>query len=267
MMLSGGQLMKILAIGDVVGSIGCKYLRAQLPILKKEKNIDLVIANGENSADGNGITPTSAEFLFASGVDVITTGNHTFRRKECYELFDSEDYLLRPANYPKGAPGKGICIVDKGRYQVAVINLMGIVYLDSLNCPFAVMDQLLQENKLPKIVLVDFHAEATGEKGAFAYAYDGVVSAIFGTHTHIQTADQHILPQGTGFMTDLGMTGPSCSVLGVKPELVIKKLRSKMPVRFDLSGGNCHLDGAIFEIDEQTGNTCSIERIHIQQTE
>ena len=196
--------------------------------LKKEKNIDLVIANGENSADGNGITPASAEYLFTSGVDVITTGNHTFRRKESYELFDSEDCLLRPANYPKGAPGKGICIVDKGRYQIAVVNLMGVVYLEALDCPFSVMDNILEENSLPKIILVDFHAEATGEKGGFAYAYDGTVSAIFGTHTHVQTADEHILPQGTGFITDLGMTGPCHSVLGVKPELIIKKLRSKM---------------------------------------
>ena len=132
--------MKVLAIGDVVGSIGCKFLRTQLPTLKKEKNIDLVIANGENSADGNGITPASAEYLFTSGVDVITTGNHTFRRKESYELFDSEDCLLRPANYPKGAPGKGICIVDKGRYQIAVVNLMGVVYLEALDCPFSVME-------------------------------------------------------------------------------------------------------------------------------
>ena len=190
---------------------------------KKEKNIDLVIANGENSADGNGITPAPAEYLFTSGVDVITTGNHTFRRKESYELFDSEDCLLRPANYPKGAPGKGICIVDKGRYQIAVVNLMGVVYLEALDCPFSVMDNILEENSLPKIILVDFHAEATGEKGGFAYAYDGTVSAIFGTHTHVQTADEHILPQGTGFITDLGMTGPCHSVLGVKPELIIKK--------------------------------------------
>ena len=259
--------MKVLAIGDVVGSIGCKFLRTQLPTLKKEKNIDLVIANGENSADGNGITPASAEYLFTSGVDVITTGNHTFRRKESYELFDSEDCLLRPANYPKGAPGKGICIVDKGRYQIAVVNLMGVVYLEALDCPFSVMDNILEENSLPKIILVDFHAEATGEKGGFAYAYDGTVSAIFGTHTHVQTADEHILPQGTGFITDLGMTGPSHSVLGVKPELIIKKLRSKMPVRFDLASGPCHLDGAVFEIDEKTGKTISIERICITQTE
>ncbi len=258
--------MKVLALGDIIGSIGCKFLRTQLPSLKQEKNIDLVIANGENSADGNGITPASAEHLFTSGIDVITTGNHAFRRKECYELYDSEDYLLRPANYPNGAPGKGICIVDKGRFQAAVINLMGVVYLEHLNCPFSIMDQLLQKTSLPKIILVDFHAEATGEKGGFAYEYDGAVSAIFGTHTHIQTADEQILPLGTGFITDLGMTGPSRSVLGVKPELIIKKLRTKMPVRFDLSSGLCHLNGVVFEIDEKTGKTVSIERIQIKQT-
>lgn len=258
--------MRVLAIGDVIGSIGCKYLRTQLPTLKKEKNIDLVIANGENSADGNGITPASAEHLFTSGVDVITTGNHAFRRKESFELFDSTDYLLRPANYPDGAPGKGICIVDKGHFQAVVINLMGVVYLEHLNCPFSIMDQLLQKPSLPKIILVDFHAEATGEKGGFAYEYDGAVSVIFGTHTHVQTADEQILPKGTGFITDLGMTGPCRSVLGVKPELIIKKLRTKMPVRFDLSSGNCHLDGAIFEIDEKTGKTVSIKRIHLKQT-
>lgn len=259
--------MRILAIGDVVGGIGCKYLRTQLATLKKEKQIDLVIANGENSADGNGITPASAEHLFTSGVDVITTGNHAFRRKECYELFDSEDRLLRPANYPNGAPGKGICIVDKGRCQIAVINLMGVVYLENLNCPFSVMENLLTEQSLPKIILVDFHAEATGEKGGFAYGFDGAVSAVFGTHTHIQTADEKILPQGTGFISDLGMVGPSYSVLGVKPELIIKKLKSKMPVRFDLASGICHLDGAIFEIDEKTGKTISVERIQIKQAE
>ena len=165
------------------------------------------------------------------------------------------------------APGKGICIVDKGRYQVAVVNLMGVVYLEALDCPFSVMDRILEENSLPKIILVDFHAEATGEKGGFAYAYDGCVSAIFGTHTHVQTSDEHILPQGTGFITDLGMTGPCHSVLGVKPELIIKKLKSKMPVRFDLASGPCHLDGTVFEIDEKTGKTISIERIRITQTE
>ena len=257
--------MRVLAIGDVVGSIGCKCLRALLPNLKKEKKIDLVIVNGENSADGNGITPASAEHLFASGADIITTGNHAFRRRESYELFAGRHDLLRPANYPHGAPGKGICVVDKGRFQVAVVNLMGTVYLEALDCPFATMERLLAENHLPKVILVDFHAEATGEKGGFAYAYDGAVSAVFGTHTHVQTADTQILPKGTGFITDLGMTGPCHSVLGVKPELIIKKLKTKMPVRFDLASGSCHMDGAIFEIDEKTGKTNSVERIHLIQ--
>lgn len=255
--------MNILAIGDVVGSIGCRFLRAHLPQLKKIKGIDLVIANGENSADGNGITPTSAEFLFSSGVDVITAGNHTFRRRESYDMFDTEEFLLRPANFPAGAPGHGLCIVDRGRIQVAVLNLMGTVYLESMDCPFATADSLLKQ-PLPKIVLVDFHAEATGEKGALGYYLDGRVSAVFGTHTHIQTADARILPNGTGFITDLGMTGPAESVLGVKPQLVIEKLRTKMPVRFDLvSEGPCHMDCCLFQIDEKTGKTLSVERVCI----
>ena len=255
--------MNILAIGDVVGSIGCKFLRAHLPHLKKIKNIDLVIANGENSADGNGITPASADYLFSSGVDVITTGNHAFRRREAYDLFDEEDCLLRPANFPSGVPGHGLCIVDKGRLRIAVINLMGVVYLDNLDCPFATMDKLLKTPDLPKIVLVDFHAEATGEKGALGYYLDGRVSAVFGTHTHIQTADARILPAGTGFLTDLGMTGPIQSVLGVQPELVIRRSMMKMPVRFDLASGDCHMDGAVFSIDEKTGLTTAVERISI----
>lgn len=250
--------MKVLAIGDVVGSIGCKFLRTQLPTLKKEKNIDLVIANGENSADGNGITPASAEHLFASGVDVITTGNHTFRRKESYELFDSEDCLLRPANYPKGAPGKGICIVDKGRYQIAVVNLMGVVYLEALDCPFSVMDSILEENSLPKIILVDFHAEATGEKGGFAYAYDGAVSAIFGTHTHVQTADETILEKGTGYITDIGMTGPKKSVIGMDVSASLKRFETTLPEKYKLADGNCMLNGCIFEINDES---CRVEKI------
>lgn len=255
--------MNILAIGDIVGSIGCNFLRAHLPQLKKYKSIDLVIANGENSADGNGITPSSAEHLFSSGVDVITAGNHTFRRKECYELFDREDCLLRPANFPTGTPGKGICTVDMGRIQVGVINLMGVVYMENLDCPFATVDALLNKEH-PRIMLVDFHAEASGEKGAMGYYLDGRASAVFGTHTHIQTADECILPNGTGFITDLGMTGPTHSVLGVKPELVIQKQKTKMPVRFDLADGDCHMDCVLFEIDEKSGKTVSVERLKIE---
>ena len=255
--------MNILAIGDVVGSVGCNFLRAHLPQLKKSKGIDLVIANGENSADGNGLTPVSAQFLFDSGVDVITTGNHSFRRRESYELYDSCEYLLRPANYPFSAPGKGFCIVDMGRIQVGIINLMGVVYMESLESPFDVVDRLLTSD-MPKITLIDFHAEATGEKRSFGYYLDGRVSAVFGTHTHVQTADACVLPNGTGYLSDLGMTGPINSVLGVKSELVIQKMRTKMPVRFDLADGNCQMDCALLDIDEKTGKTIAIERIQIQ---
>lgn len=255
--------MNILAIGDVVGSIGCHFLREHLPQLKKVKGIDLVIANGENSADGNGITPASMQFLFDSGVDVITSGNHSFRRKESYELYDSCEMLLRPANFPPSAPGKGVCIVDMGRIQVGVINLMGVVYMESMDSPFDTADKLLA-NGMPKITLVDFHAEATGEKRSLAYYLDGRVSAVFGTHTHVQTADDCVLTGGTGYLSDLGMTGPINSVLGVKPELVIQKMRTKMPVRFDLADGICQMDCAVFQIDEKTGKTISVERMQIQ---
>ncbi|WP_444659640.1 TIGR00282 family metallophosphoesterase [Caproiciproducens sp. R2] len=254
--------MNILAIGDVVGSIGCRFLRQHLPVFKKMKGIDLVIANGENSADGNGLTPVSVQFLYDSGVDVITAGNHSFRRKESYELFDSSEYLIRPANFPSSVPGRGACIVDMGRVQVGVINLMGTIYMESLDSPFDTADRLLAD--MPKITLVDFHAEATGEKRSFGYYLDGRVSAVFGTHTHVQTADECVLPQGTGYITDLGMTGPIQSVLGVKPELVIEKMRTKMPVRFALAEGDCKMECALFQIDEKSGKTVSVERIQIQ---
>ncbi|WP_444644488.1 TIGR00282 family metallophosphoesterase [Caproiciproducens sp. R1] len=254
--------MNILAIGDVVGSIGCRFLRQRLPVFKKMKGIDLVIANGENSADGNGLTPVSVQFLYDSGVDVITAGNHSFRRKESYELFDSSEYLIRPANFPSSVPGRGSCIVDMGRVQVGVINLMGTIYMESLDSPFDTADRLLAD--MPKITLIDFHAEATGEKRSFGYYLDGRVSAVFGTHTHVQTADECVLPQGAGYITDLGMTGPIQSVLGVKPELVIEKMRTKMPVRFALAEGDCKMECALFQIDEKSGKTVSVERIQIQ---
>lgn len=255
--------MNILAIGDVVGSIGCRFLREKLPGFKKYKSIDLVIANGENSADGNGLTPSSADFLFNSGVDVITAGNHTFRRKESYPLFESCETLLRPANFPPSAPGRGVCIYDMGRIQVGIVNLLGEVYMEPMDSPFFTMDRILQMG-LPKITIVDFHGEATGEKRSFGYDFDGKVSAIFGTHTHVQTADECILPLGTGYISDVGMTGTIDSVLGVKKELVIEKMRSRMPVRFDLAAGPCRMDCILFSVDEKTGKTISVERFQIK---
>ena len=194
---------------------------------------------------------------------MITAGNHTFRRKEAYELFDTCETLLRPANFPSSAPGRGFCVVDMGRIQVGVLNLMGVVYMESLDSPFDVADRILAGG-VPKITLVDFHAEATGEKGALAYYLDGRVSAVFGTHTHVQTANECILPGGTAYLSDLGMTGPKNSVLGVKPELVIQKMRTKMPVRFDVADGPCEMDCALFTIDEQTGKTTDVERLRIE---
>ncbi len=258
------NILRVLCIGDVVGNIGCNFLRNKLPQLKKQKNINLVVANGENSSDGNGVTPASARFLFDSGVDVITSGNHAFRRKESYEYYDNEPFIIRPANFPSGTtPGKGSCIVDMVKYQVCVINLMGTMFMDTLDSPFRIVDDLLNKYKDCKIKIIDFHAETTSEKQALAYYLDGKVSAVFGTHTHTQTADECILNKGTGFITDVGMTGTIHSILGVKPELVIKKFVERMPVRFDLADGECRMDCIIFDIDEKSGKTISVERLRI----
>lgn len=255
--------MNILAIGDIVGSVGCRFLRDKLPSLKKAEKIDLVIANGENSADGNGITPTSADFLFSSGVDIITGGNHSFRRRECYSYYENSPFLLRPANFPENTtPGKGYAVYDMGRIQVGIINLMGCMYLESLDDPFRTADRLIRELGT-KITIVDFHAEATAEKRALGFYLDGRVSAVFGTHTHVQTADEQILSKGTGYITDVGMTGTLQSVLGVKPELAISKFRDKMPVRFDLENGKCGMGCILYAIDEKSGKTVDVKRFHI----
>lgn len=257
--------MNILVIGDVVGNQGCQFLREKLPAFKRTKNIHLVIANGENSSDGNGITPASADYLFSSGVDVITTGNHAFRRREVYDTFDSEPYLLRPANFPDSStPGKGYCIVDKGRVQVCVANLMGTVYMESLACPFETADRILKATPEAKIHIFDFHAEATAEKRALGFYLDGRASVVFGTHTHVLTADACILPKGTGYITDTGMTGPVQSVLGVKPELAIAKMKSKLPVRFENATGEYMLNATLFEVDDSTGRTLSVEKFDLR---
>lgn len=256
--------MRILCIGDVVGSRGCAFVREKLPMLKKHYGIDVVICNGENSADGNGVLPTSADSLFASGVDVITLGNHTFRRKEIFPYLEESSFIIRPINFPASTtPGVGKCVLDFCKTQVTVINLMGNVYFsENLDCPFKTMDKVLEDVDT-KITIVDFHAEATGEKGALAHYLDGRVSAVFGTHTHVQTADEQILKGGTGFITDVGMTGPVNSVLGVKSDLVIEKLKCKLPVRFEVAESNYKLDAVIFDINEVSGKCQSVERLSV----
>ncbi len=256
--------MRVLCIGDVVGKIGCEFLRDKLPGLKRVKGIDMVICNGENSSDGNGITPSSADYLFDSGVDVITLGNHSFRRKEVYSYLDEKPYIIRPANFPEATtPGVGCCVYDMGRVRVKVINLMGTMFLDnSLQSPFDIVDSLVSDDDCA-VKIIDFHAETTSEKLSLGYYLDGRVSAIFGTHTHVQTSDEHILAKGTGYITDVGMTGPMNSVLGVEPEIVIEKFKTRLPARFDIRRDKCKMECAIFDIDDKSGKTTNTERLRI----
>lgn len=255
--------MNILAIGDVVSNIGCEYLRKKLPSLKKMYGVDFCIVNGENSAAGNGITPQSADFLFDSGADLITTGNHVFRRREIYDRLDTDRNIIRPANYYSGNPGKGYAIADMGSVKIGVINLAGNAFMEGAN-PFTAADEVLKKLDDCRIILCDFHAEATGEKRALGFYLDGRVSAVFGTHTHVQTADEQILPNGTGYITDLGMVGTINSVLGVSPEAIITKLKTGMPTRFDNNEGECMLNACLFEIDKQSGKTTAVQRINIR---
>lgn len=257
--------MNILCIGDVCGHAGCEHLASVLPALKRNEKIDFIIANGENSADGNGILPHSMRALFDAGVDVITGGNHTFRRREIFDYLESEERLLRPANMPASAPGTGARIYDFGRTAVGVINLLGTTYMESLDCPFRTAEELISKLKSEgaKIIIVDFHAEATSEKRAMGFMLDGSASVVFGTHTHVQTADEQILPRGTGYITDLGMSGPVQSVLGVKPEIIIAKFKDKLPARFDQAEGECAMESCIFTVDDKSGLCFKAKRVRV----
>lgn len=256
--------MNLLFLGDVVGSSGCEAVRRYLPQLKRQYSIDLTIVNGENSADGNGIHPVSAQCLLDSGADVITTGNHALRRSEIYDYLDRpESRLLRPANMHHTTPGRGVCTLDFLRCQVTVINLMGNVYMDQCDNLFDAADALLAQTD-SRVIVIDLHGEATSEKLALAHYLDGRVSLLAGTHTHVQTADEQIFPNGLGYITDLGMCGPSNSVLGIKPELAIRKMRGNMPVRFENAAAPSCISGITASIDEKTGKTTKISRIFMK---
>ena len=249
--------MKILTIGDVVARQGCDCLRHILPGLKRELGAKLTIVNGENSAVGNGILPGSAQFIFDSGADVITLGNHGLRRREIYPMLEENEFLL------PSAPGRGSVLLDMGAAQVGIISLQGAAFMEPIANPFDAADREVHRLKEAgaHIILIDFNAEATAEKRALGYYLDGRVSALFGTHTHVQTADEQVLPGGTGYITDLGMTGPQHSVLGVSPQAAIEKMRTGLPVRFTNPDGPCVLEGCLFDIDEKTGKTRSCTRI------
>lgn len=258
--------MKVLAIGDVCAPDGCAYALKMIPIIKREENIDLVIVNGENSALGNGITPESANIIFAAGADIITGGNHTLRRSEFYDMLDSNPFVLRPYNIKDAAVGSGYCLFDMGRCQVAVINLSGHIYLERANAdnPFKYVDELVNRAKDDgaKFIIIDFHAEATSEKRALGFYLDGKVSAVFGTHTHVQTSDAQVLPKGTGYITDLGMTGVIHSILGVKNEIIINRLLHNDMSRFEQASGECMINGCVFDLDDNTGLTKSVKLIY-----
>ncbi len=249
--------MRLLFIGDVVGKSGCDFLEKNLYKIKKQYDIDITVINGENSAQGNGITRQSADFLTRVGADIITTGNHAFKRRESIDMFDEIPHLIRPANYPEGVVGKGYYILDMGAVQIAVINLMGVVYLEPLDNPFDKIDSILKEISTPNI-FVDFHAEATAEKKAMGHYLAGRVTGVFGTHTHVQTSDATILKGHTGYITDVGMTGPENSVLGVKSELAISKMKSHFPVKFEESTEDAFLNAVVAEFDTKLGITNSL---------
>lgn len=259
--------MKILAIGDVVGEAAAASLREMIAEISALHRPDFVVCNGENAAGGRGLTPELASVIFSAGVDIITTGNHIWDKDVIKPYLDSTDRVLRPANYPSNAAGVGSVIVKADGVRILVINVSGTAYMNvSLACPFETTEKILQrECGKYDFALVDIHAEATGEKLAFARyfdAFDGAnIGAIWGTHTHIPTSDLRILPCGTGYVTDLGMTGPQNGVLGVKAEDIIKFNKDKMPCRFNVADGAPSLEGVIFEIDPATAKTVSARRV------
>lgn len=259
--------MKVLFIGDIVGSIGRATVEKYLPRLKKKYEPDVVIANGENAAAGRGITRKIYHQLLQMGVDVITMGNHTWDNKEIFEFIDEAEYLIRPANFSEEAPGKGMVQVSKKGVTLSVINLHGRVFLPPHEDPFKMADELIEEaRKTSPLVFIDFHAEATSEKIALGWHVDGRVSAIVGTHTHVQTADARIFPGGTAYITDVGMTGPYDEILGMTKESVIYKFQTNMPSRFEVpKSGREVLSGFFVEIDNETGKALSFERIYINE--
>ena len=250
--------MNILAIGDIIGSPGRRAVVKLVPVLRQEFGIDFVIANAENAAGGFGVTPETAQELFDADVDVLTSGNHIWAQKDIFPYLDSEMPILRPLNYPPGVPGRGYLIQN----GVLVVNLIGRTFIGNFDCPFRAMDRLLDEiNPKPSIIVVDFHAEATSEKGAMGRYLDGRVSAVLGTHTHVGTIDTRVLPQGSAYVTDIGMVGPIDSIIGDAPESVLQRFLTSMPVRLTVGSGKTMLNAVLVSVDDKTGKALKIERI------
>jgi len=256
--------MKVLMIGDIFGKPGRRAVKYFLPQLRQLYQLDFIIANGENAANGMGITNDTADELLSSGIDVLTMGNHVWDKKEAINLLDMEPRILRPANYPPGTPGLGYSVFSAhNNIEVGVVNLSGRVFLGNSDCPFRAAENIIGLlKKRTQVILVDFHAEATSEKMALGWYLDGKATACCGTHTHIQTADARILPGGTAYITDIGMTGPRNSVLGVDSRLVIQKFLAQMPVKFEVAGGPCQFNGVVIELNPKTGRAINITSLN-----
>lgn len=257
--------MKILAVGDLIGSAGIRKLKNTLPKIREQENIDFIIVNGENSAEGMGLTRRNFDDILQEKVDVVTMGNHTWGKKEIFSFIDHPQ-LIRPANYPKGVVGKGYNIYECKNKKIAVINLIGRVDINILSeNPFILAKELIEklQNQVD-IIVVDFHAEATAEKIALGYYLDGKATVVYGTHTHVQTADETILEKGTGYITDIGMTGPKKSVIGMDVGASVKRFETTLPERYKIAAGECIFNGVIFDIDDNTNKVKSIKRINIR---
>lgn len=259
--------IKVLFIGDIVGRVGRRAIKEFLPLLHKKHKPDFVIANGENAAGGFGITPSVASELLKSDIDILTSGNHVWNKKEIYPYLDNSPKLLRPANYPETVPGYGYHIYNtQAGTLIGVINLEGRIFMRPLECPFRTAEKIIQQMRAQTLcILVDFHAEATSEKQALGWFLDGTVSALIGTHTHVPTADEKILPEGTAYITDVGMTGSSHSVIGFQNTVVIEKFLSQLPITFKVAKKGLELQGVIVEIDSKNGKAVSIRRIHMEK--
>jgi metallophosphoesterase (TIGR00282 family) len=256
--------MNILMLGDVFGEPGRAALQKTLRRLKDEHRIDFTVVNVENAAAGFGVTPQLARGILELGVDVMTSGNHIWDRKEIVEFIGRENLLLRPANFPPGTPGAGYVTVKAGPHRVAVLNLMGRVFMNPIDCPFQKADEIIPElRRETPIVLVDMHAEATSESVAMGWYLDGRVSAVVGTHRHVQTADERVLPGGTAYITDLGMTGPVDSVIGVDKDLILQRFLTQMPIRFEPARGPAAVCGVVVTVDPETGRASEIRRLRV----
>ena len=256
--------MRILAIGDIVGNAATDFVSSKLWGLRRELGVDFVVANGENACDIKGIRREQAQMLLDGGVDVITTGNHAWGQRDIYSFLDDDSRIIRPANFPGRAPGNGYTVVEANGYRLLCKNAQGTALMDSLDSPFEAVDKILdRESGRYDFSILDFHAEATSEKIAMGYYLDGRVNIVFGTHTHVQTADGKVLPKGTGYITDIGMTGPEDGILGAAAGPVIEKFLTRMPTRFSVAQGEVHLWGTVFELDTKSGRVTSVEGIRI----